>query len=239
MRSDDLVPLLARAPGPAVGYRQGVVVTWDQSQGYNTVLVGGSLLTDLNCLNPAEAAVLVPGDVVGILTIPGSWAILGRLIIPGSPEAANALGALRTATATELSLDNITSTSFAAAPSNPGPSVQIQVGASGRLQVQLTAEFSGQTAKAAANTATASGMMGFTLAGANTLAAASDRALVAGANILVNSSAVTLGVTGAATRVVNLEGLNPGLTTVTAVYRYTGNGTQISVDDRNLTVLAL
>lgn len=239
MRSNDLIPYLNKpATGSPITMRQGVVVSWNSATAENQILVGGSLMTNLKILNTSEAALLAPGNVVAILVSGGTWGILGRFTEPGSPEAVSALSSLKTQSASELTLDNITSTSFAAAPT-PGPSVQIQVGATGRLLVLLTAEFTGQTAKAAANSAVAGGQMGFTLSGANTLAAASDRALVVSGNMLASSSAITFGVTAASTRAVYLQGLNPGLTTVTAVYRYVGNGTQISVDDRNISVLAI
>lgn len=81
-RSDDLAPLLAPAPAPAVGYRQGVVVAWDSVTFANQVSVGGATVTNLPLLNSSDASLIVPGDTVGILTFGSSWAILGRFTVP-------------------------------------------------------------------------------------------------------------------------------------------------------------
>lgn len=237
MRSDDLVPLLAPAPGPAVGYRQGLIVTWNPDTAENTVLVGRSLMTNLPILNTSEAAILAAGDVVGILTAGRTWGILGRFTIPGTPEAVTALSSLRTASETITSLEGITSTSFVA---SGGPTVDIAVGASGRLLVLVSADISTQrSAVAAGNTAIPHGEMGFTLSGANTLAAATSRALVVSGNMLTSSGTITFGTSGAATRAVLLTGLAPGLTTVTAAYRLGGNATQTNISQRNITAMAL
>lgn len=242
MRSDDLVPLVTAPAGAStpVGYRQGVVVSWNRADATGTVLVGGTLMENLPCQSVTEASLLVPGDVVGILTAGATWAILGRFIRAGSPEAAQALAALQTQSATELNTSSITSISWAAAPTNPGPEVTIRVGPSGRLLVLLSAEFVAQAAIAAGNTMSIGGYMGFTLSGANTLAAGTDRALLMSHNLLANSSAITLGIDSAGTRAVLVTGLNPGLTTVTAVYmKVVGAAASVTVDDRNLTVMAI
>ena len=81
-RSDDLAPLFTPGAAPAVGFRQGVVVTWDGVTFANEVTVGGSTLTNLPVLNLSDSASIVPGDVVGILTFGSSWAILGRFTVP-------------------------------------------------------------------------------------------------------------------------------------------------------------
>ncbi len=81
-RSDDLALVLAPAPAPAVGYRQGLVVAWDSVTFANQVQVGESVLTNLPLLNSSDAALIVPGDAVGILTFGSSWAILGRFTVP-------------------------------------------------------------------------------------------------------------------------------------------------------------
>ena len=92
MRGDDLVPLLvAGSGGPGVGFRQGVVREWNQETAENAVEVGGTVMSNLPILNTNEAMQLAPGDVVGVLTSGASWFILGRVTIPGTPQAASAL----------------------------------------------------------------------------------------------------------------------------------------------------
>lgn len=240
MRSDDLVPLLTKpAAGPGVSFRQGVIVSWNQETAQNTVLVGGSLMSDLPILNTSEAAILAEGDVVGIMTAGATWGILGRFTIPGTPEAVSALSSLRTQSASISATETVTGTSYAAAVTDPGPEVTIAVGPSGRLIVLVSATVSGQSTKTAGNTANAGGGMGVVLTGANARAAADSEALRATVNATITSSAATIGVDGSASRVVLLTGLTPGLTTITAVYRMIGNGTQVNFSNRNVTAIAI
>lgn len=241
MRSHDLVPLIAPVTkkGGGVSARSGLIVTWDQETAANTVLVGNSLMENLTILNTSEAAILTAGDVVTILTFGYTWGIMGRYTIPGTPEAVSALSSLRTQSASEDSIDSFTSTSFTAAPSNPGPEVEIAVGPTGRLLILLSAEISGQSDDTAGSTAICGGAMGFALSGANTLAASRARAVVASNNETVTSSDNTVGVTDAATRTVLLDGLNPGLTTVTSMYALVGDGTQVNINNRNITAIAI
>ena len=87
-------------PGPAapsqnMRYRQGVVVAWNPLTAENTVDVGGATLTNLPILNTSEALALTAGSVVSIVVIGDegakTYAILGRLTIPASADAASAL----------------------------------------------------------------------------------------------------------------------------------------------------
>lgn len=85
MRSDDLAPTIAPQPGPAIGFRQGTIDTYNAATGENTVIVGDALLVDLPIIGLAEARVLAAGDSVAILTVGSStrtWGILGRIVVP-------------------------------------------------------------------------------------------------------------------------------------------------------------
>lgn len=147
MRSDDLVPLLAPPVAKGISYRQGVVVSWNQDTAENTVMVGASLLTNLPVLNSTEANLLVPGDVVGILVSGATWAILGRLIIPGTSEAATAIQSItnRIQAASDFTSGTRNSTAWGdLAGTNVGPAVTIRIGSSGRALVLWSAE-QGQT----------------------------------------------------------------------------------------------
>lgn len=240
MRSDDLVPLLAPAPGPAVGFRQGVIVTWDQATAANTVRVGNSLLTDLPILNTSEAAILQAGDVVGILTAGRTWGILGRFTIPGTPEAASALSALRTASDSVTTSETTASSTFDDL-ATPGPAATLAVGASGRVLVTLSATLEYEAPRGA-GLDSGGGMMGFEVSGANTLVPFLSRALIG--RIEYSSSQVPTFDTDlraqlSASRVVLLEGLNPGETTFTAQYAQTGSGGSVEFSNRVIAVQAI
>lgn len=104
-RTDDLAPLLAAAPTAGVGYRQGLVTAYNPDTGANTVQVAGAALADLPFLNSGDAIAIRAGDTVLLLTLGGSWFILGRIIAPGSTRFASA------------------TVSFGAFPAGPGGSV--------------------------------------------------------------------------------------------------------------------
>jgi hypothetical protein len=86
---DDLVGLFAPASGPGVGFRQGQIVAWNPQTGENVVNVGGTELSNLAILNTGEAIALKVGHVVGLLTMSGSWFIIGRITVPGDPDFAS------------------------------------------------------------------------------------------------------------------------------------------------------
>lgn len=150
MRSDDLVPFLGGPPPGGAGFRQGVVVSWDQDTAENVVLVGGTLLNNLPIANPAEASILSQDDVVLIGTIPGSYVILGRLVIPGTPEAVSSIQSItnRIQAAEDSFAGTRNSTSWGDLTGvGVGPAVTIRVGLSGRVLAFWSCEL-GQTLSA-------------------------------------------------------------------------------------------
>ena len=241
-RSSDLMQLLVPDPaasGRGVQWRKGLIVTWDPETAENTVLINGAIATNVPILNTSEAAILAEGDVVGLISFGSTWGILGRFTIPGSPEAVSALSSLRTASASVTALDTITSTSYVDAPTNVGPTINITVGASGRLLVFPRAHIMSQApSTAAGNSQTVQGGMGFTLSGANTAAVAADRVVTLEAGLTVTSSASQIRIEGDASAAILIEGLNPGLTTLTAKYRST-SGVTTQVTNRTLTAMAI
>jgi len=83
-RSDDLQPLLTGSPPTAIGFRQGVVVSWDPVTYANYIQVGTALLYNLPVFTSTDAALIAEGDTVTILTFGTTWAILGRFTVPPS-----------------------------------------------------------------------------------------------------------------------------------------------------------
>lgn len=97
-RASDITPLFKQA---AVGleFRQGVIVTWDEASGTNSVNVGGTVLTNLPALNIGDFVHLAPDDVVGILKAGQTYMIMGRVILPGAVDPNRATVDFETATA--------------------------------------------------------------------------------------------------------------------------------------------
>lgn len=83
--NSDITSLFTRN-SPDVGYHQGVIQTWNVQTGENTVSVVGSILSNLPMLNITEALVLRPGHVVGLLRFKTNYFILGRIVIPDTPD---------------------------------------------------------------------------------------------------------------------------------------------------------
>ncbi|WP_250009140.1 hypothetical protein [Actinoplanes sp. M2I2] len=148
MRSDDLVPLLGKQPSSGAPFRQGVIVSWNPDTAANVVLVAGSLMENLPILNTSEASLLKAGDVVGIITSGATWAILGRFVYPGTPEAVSSIQSItnRIKVANDYTSGTRNSTTWGdLTGTDPGPEVTIRVGGSGRALVFWGAEL-GQTA---------------------------------------------------------------------------------------------
>lgn len=240
-RSSDLVPYLQRSvvAGQSVGFRQGVVVAWNQATAENIVKLGDALMDNVPVLNTSEASLLIPGDVVMLLISGSTCAVIGRVTIPGTPAAASALAALRTAGNSVPTLQSTGSTSFTDL-STAGPEVTIPIGPSGRALVTVGANMRFDAARGSAvNTAGAS--MSFAISGANTQAASSDRSLLGSIrydSLQAGGFDTTVAGFLDASKQVLVTGLAPGSTTFTAKYRAVTSGTA-QFEDRVITVLAL
>lgn len=240
---DDLSNLFAAAPvGPSqeLRYRQGVVLTWNTQTAANTVLVGGQIMTDLPVLNTTEALLLSPGAVVAIMIIGSedgsrTMAILGRLTIPGTPQAASTLQAL-TIGASFDTTNGVTSTNGYVdldAPGTVGPSVTVTVGVAGRVRVTLSAQMQATpTGNVGAKCA-----MSFEASGANAIAASNASALVFYQQISNVSDPIDFNnYICRASYVHFLSGLAPGVTEFVAKYSSGSSATAANFADRLLIV---
>lgn len=81
---DDLTSLFVGSAGTDLPFRQGVVSAFDPTTGANTIDVGGASLTNLPLLNIGDTINLTTGDVVVLMKMKSAWAILGRVVVPGS-----------------------------------------------------------------------------------------------------------------------------------------------------------
>jgi hypothetical protein len=230
---DDLVPLLIPTESNALTFRQGVIVTYSQTDGSNTVQVGGSVMSNLPILNTSEALLMTPGAVVGLLSVgtaSKTMFILGRITIPGTPDALTALSAFRTITGTVAAAQGTTSTSYTDL-TTAGPTVQVTVPNSGRVLMILSARIGWSDSDPSSG-----GAMSAALSGANTVAAGGDKVL---SSFL---STATGGAQNAFFRssVVHVyEGLTPGLTTWTAKYQTLDAGEAADFEDRTIVLIPL
>lgn len=95
-RPDDITGLLQKGPDPT-SFRQGRLLTFSATTGANTVLVQGGTLTNLPLLIEGGAFNLQGDDALGagngnvviIMKMRSSWAILGRVLTQGDPNIIN------------------------------------------------------------------------------------------------------------------------------------------------------
>jgi hypothetical protein len=225
MRSDDLVPVLAPAKPQGLGSRQGVVVSWNQFTAENVVQVGGSLFEDLPCLNTSEASLLTAGDVVVVITLGSSWAVLGRLVIPGSPEAVTSIQSITNRIHVQGDASSGTRSPGGgfgdlAGGTAVGPQITVTVGPSGRVLAFWSCDL-GETGNWQSNVGC---NVSVAVSGASTVAASEDYALGLGYQHPVSPAAgnalAANNIQGAGMHV--FTGLNQGSTTFTMQYQCSG-----------------
>lgn len=237
MRSNDLTPLLNPEKSQALGYRQGVIVAYDPVTYNNTVQVAGSLMTNLPILNTSEADLLIPGDVVGILTGGPSWTIIGRLIVPGSASAGSSSRSVTNRI--QSAFDNSNGTRNSATfgdltGSGVGPAVTIRIGASGRALVFWSAEI-GQTGVLMSDL---NPHVGVEVSGANSIAATAQNAL----NFeFYHGTTADFQAWWQSGTFHTFTGLNPGVTTFTLKYAHQTvvPSTNVNFQAREIAVFAL
>lgn len=231
--SDDLTPLLGQQPTAGVSYRQGIIRAWDPTTAANTVEVAGALIDDLPILNTNEALLLQPGDVVGILASGASWAILGRLTVPGTAAASSALSAIDTITGEQLTQHSTNSTSWVTLTG--GPTVTVNVRPSGRVLLLFSAQIGwANPAPGAVN-----GDAGIAISGANSrpLTGTTPTDLRIRAHLEIGGATTSTGIFGVGSQKM-LTGLNPGDTTFTMRFK-SSFGQTIDFDNRVITAILL
>lgn len=233
-RSDDLAQVLrgdlvARPHGAAqpMKYRQAKVLSWDPVTLENVLSIDGEEIPNVPVLGVAEADSITAGSVVGVMVVGSTWAIIGRLVVPGTPEATDAITRVsqRIYTATKASAGNVTSLSFVDMPGDAGPEVTATIGASGRALVFLTAGMSVEEGGTA--------MMGFDVPGGpEPLPDVFDRLSITGVSGVGNAAAFM-------TKLREVSGLTPGENTFVAKYSSGSSTATASFIGRNITVYAL
>lgn len=173
LRSEDLAPLLVGDPGTETRFRQGVIASWNNQTGENSVDVGGATLQNLPILNTAEAIALGVGDVVGLLAAGASWMILGRITPPNDPQfasAATSFGAGGDASVTPEDLDLAALTGLDTGFDPSGNPVTVTT-YTGKWLILLSARCEIAGNKAAS-------WFGYSVSGAQTIAADAARAAI-------------------------------------------------------------
>lgn len=239
--SDDLEVLFTPAPEPAaqdVRFRQGVVISFNKITLQNVIQVGNSLFTDLPVFGVGEATLLAAGAVVGILVVGAGEAaktmyITGPIVTPNTQAAFDAIGLLSAQTTADavMTQEGTTSTSYVDLATG-GPIVTVTVRQTGRLLITLSCWM--QWAASVTN----GGDMGIEMTGANTLTPTPGTDSIRAWASLGGGNTHTGQWTPCGQRLY--EGLNPGDTTIKALYKsVSGGATAVDFSRRILVVQTL
>lgn len=227
MRSEDPSSLFLPTPSAAtsVFWHTGIVESWDEQTGLNSINVEGQTLNNLSVLSTGAVTPFQKGDVVGIDVVGSKYFILGKIRSPGA-GAAERIASSRI----QVLNANVPPQSFGDLP-NHGPEVTIYVGSARRVLVVHSCEL---------GVSQSSAYQGVQVTGASTLAvetAITDAflAFTGGSGLGMN---IFQSVT-ASTVVTAANGLNQGMNTFTCKYKVTvaGTGTGADFNNRVLTVI--
>lgn len=208
-------------PSQNVKFRQGTILSFNPNTLQNTVSVGGATLTDLPVLGVAEASTLVPGAVVGIQVVgeadsAKSMSIIGRSVIPNTPDAVSAITLLNQSIFTAAVLTGETCSSPSPTYTDlatVGPVVTLNVGPSGRILIIASA----QIQWAAADVSGAFFDVVFSGANTRNTNEPADPLVGSHENWVTTAGAQTVDITTVTAQAV-FSGLNTGVTTVKMVY---------------------
>lgn len=240
-RPDDLVPPLTPQSGDPTVIRggKGTVVEWNPLTAENVVRFRGANLVNLPIqASSTEVLLIKPGDEV-ILHILGGGGfstvyIVGRITQPGTAQAASFMDLFGFETASEATEGAALSTYLdlgdLQAPANPGPSVTVTVGQSGRALMLVQAEI----VSSRDTEGFSGGNIGIQLSGANTLAA-SDQ--IGWFWTKFQNHTTPAFEAWAATGSHFYTGLNPGSTTFTMKYGRRLDNPDTTMKNRTIMVL--
>lgn len=215
---DDQAPSSGERLEPSdYGFLQGTVKAWDSVAGTNTVRVRGKDFENLTVLMGSESGLLQEEDSVIVLRLNNTYAVLGRLASPGTPQRALELQSdtvLAAETSTSGTYGNLTTV---------GPSVVVDIGSSRRCLVFASAQVQVNNA---------SGNMSFEVTG-NSSIDPTDQPIKP---VIASSVDDFVGSLATITSLTAADGLQVGHNVFTAKYRRP-TGASASFADRNLFVL--
>jgi hypothetical protein len=201
------------------GLYTGVILTWDESSGLNTVQINGVAMSNLRTIQSGIGLIYQPGDTVMVQRKGTQYYIQGKVAAPGAGAGAQIV-ADQVAT-----LETTTSATFTDLATF-GPQVTINIGTSRRALVLVNAMV---------QVSSSSGFASFVVTGASSIAPDNYRSASVGSNAtgtIFSISAGTVLLTAA-------DGLNAGSNTFTMKYRRDvfGAGTGADFATRRITVI--
>lgn len=184
----------------ALGFHQGIVESWNESTGANSIRVNGNLFTDLRVLSTSDSIMLTAGDTVGLLRFQTTYFVLGRIAAVGA-------GAGLRVRAAGVNTQELTTSTTYTNLATVGPTLtDVYVGSRRTCLVIASAEI---------YVAQSAGFMSFQVTGASTIGPGGSATPAVGAS----SNANQIGSTCTAFSVLtSADGLNAGLNTFQAKY---------------------
>lgn len=202
------------------GVRIGTVTSFDQFGSITVAISGSNVLTQATYLS---SYVPSAGDQVAIIKYGASWLVLGtmgqtqsRLTPVVAYEGTNGNISLPSATYGDLD-----------PPANPGPSITLNIGSSGRALILMQCDLPG----ARGTVGYVGGRASVVLSGAN-VDSAHDRFSFGWSNWQYNTGANFVGWNGTFSKI--WTGLNPGLTTWTMKYMRYDNASTLAAQERSI-----
>lgn len=243
MPTDDLASLFRTQPSAGMRYGQGRIISWDPDTFENVIEWNGTPLENLPVVGTTDALSYQPGQYVALHGTDASgaqgmtqWWIAGRILIPGTENAAEVVAFLQGSLAREISAEIFAermhsasdpdqieraSSSFGApdSPGVAGPIVADVTVETGSAIVIVSALLKYSTEDTASSDVASAGFVGFRISGATSRAPTDERSATA------FSQKHSAGLDGAGMAnwatctAVNIEtGLNPGVHTFTMEY---------------------
>jgi hypothetical protein len=196
--------------GNAVQMHLGIIQSWDELSGVNTVAVNGVSIPNLDVIDSGLGVLYQPGDVVIIARSASKYFVWGKLGSPGA-GAASTVRSASVATTVNQPLQG-----YGDLTGSFGPELtSVYIGSSRRCLVLVSSHIA---------TNDSAGKMGFQVTGASSIAPTDARtAYVSGPSDTSGSA----GTIASATQQVVLtaaDGLNQGFNTFTAKYSITNAG---------------
>lgn len=265
MATDDLASLFAQEPSAAMRYGQGQIISWNSETFENVILWNGQPLENLAVVGTTDALSYQPGQYVALHGMDSSgqkaatqWWIAGRILIPGTDNAAAVIDFLRGSLAREISTEVFADRVKSATDPNlatrsavtfgdpdvtgaPGPTIADVDIVTGAAIVMISADVKFSTEDAANNLVASAGYLSYQISGATSVSP--DTASRSASAWMHKYGVVnTQGINGntTLTKILVQQGLNPGLHTFTMKYtRIDGATEAFSCDDRTMVVIAL
>lgn len=213
-----------------IGFHQGVIQSWDDLSGVNTVLVNSSSIPNVRVINSGLGVSYTAGDVVGLLRFQTTYFIMGRIAAAGASAAQQVVSQ-------QIDTYETTTNTGWVDLATPGPTVSAFIGSTRRCLVLVTATIS---ASGGSTPVYQGGAAGFTVSGASSISADLSRAARA-IQAVTSTSGVGFTQTHSMTKLLTAsDGLNAGFNTFTSKYTMEPGATvAVGFRYRNLTVIPL